>query len=56
MDVDNLKLYEPSMLDQEEDHFLPSIEEFAPDTRETLEEDMILKKWSRTTRQRKHEL
>jgi hypothetical protein len=51
VNVDNLKLYEPSMLDQEEEQVLPSIEDLAPDAQAELEEDTILKKQSKTTRQ-----
>jgi hypothetical protein len=36
--MDNIKLYEPSMLD----HFLPSIDDLAPDSQEELVEDTIL--------------
>jgi hypothetical protein len=42
VNVENLKLYEPSMLDQEEEKVLPSIEELAPDTQEELEKDTVL--------------
>ena len=42
MNVENLKLYEPSMLDQEEDQVFPSIEYLAPDAQEELEDDTIL--------------
>jgi hypothetical protein len=37
VNVENLKLYETSMLDQEEEHVLPSIEDLAPDAQEELE-------------------
>ena len=37
VNVENLKLYETSMLDQDEEHFLPSIEDLAPDAQEELE-------------------
>ena len=30
LNVENLKLYVPSMLDQEEEHVLPSMEDLAP--------------------------
>jgi hypothetical protein len=30
VNVENLKLYEPSMLDQEEEQVVPSIEDLAP--------------------------
>ena len=32
VNVDNLKLYEPSMLDQEEEQFLPFVEDLAVDS------------------------
>lgn len=31
VNVENLKLYEPSMLDQEEEHVLPFVDNFALD-------------------------
>jgi hypothetical protein len=39
VNVENLKLYDPSMLDQEEKG-IPSIEDLAPDAREEMEEDV----------------
>jgi hypothetical protein len=42
VNVENLKLYEPSMLDQEEEHVLPSIEDLAPYAQVELEEDIVL--------------
>jgi hypothetical protein len=51
VNVENLKLYEPSMLDQEEEKVLPTIEDLEPDAQEELEEDTVLEKKSRTTRQ-----
>jgi hypothetical protein len=36
VNVENLKLYEPSMLDQEEEHVLPSIEELEIDAQSKL--------------------
>ena len=48
--MENLKLYDPSMLDQEEEEVLPSIEELAPDAQEELVEDTVLHKRSRNTR------
>jgi hypothetical protein len=42
VNVENLKLYNPSMLDQEEEQVLPSIEYLAPDAQEELEYDTIL--------------
>jgi hypothetical protein len=41
MNVENLKLYEPSMLDQEEEEVLPSIEDLAPHAHAELVEDTI---------------
>jgi hypothetical protein len=55
VNVENLKLYEPSMLDQEEEQVLPSVEDLAPDAQAELTEDTILQKRSRTTRG-KHDL
>jgi hypothetical protein len=42
VNVENLKLYEPSMLDQEEEQVLPSIEDLAPDAQAELVEDIVL--------------
>jgi hypothetical protein len=42
VNVENLKLYEPSMLDQEEEHVLHSIEDLAPYAQVELEEDIVL--------------
>jgi hypothetical protein len=42
VNVENLKLYEPSMLDQEEEKVLPTIEDLAPDAQEELAEDTVL--------------
>jgi hypothetical protein len=50
VNVENVKLYETSMLDQEEEKVLPSIEDLALDDWENLVEDMVLQKPSRTTR------
>ena len=41
VNVDNLKLYEPSMLDHEEEHVLPSVEDLAPDAQAELTKDTI---------------
>jgi hypothetical protein len=46
VNVDNLKLYEPSMLDQEE-HVLPSIEELAPNAQANLVDNTVLQKQSK---------
>jgi hypothetical protein len=42
VNVENLKLYENSMLDQEEEQVLPCIEDLAPDAHAELEEDTLL--------------
>jgi hypothetical protein len=43
VNVENIKLYEPSMLDQEkEEKVLPSIEDLTPDAHKELVEDTIL--------------
>ena len=42
VNVENLKLYETSMLDHEEEKVLPSIVELAPDAQGELEEDTLL--------------
>jgi hypothetical protein len=49
VNVENLKLYEPSMLNQEEEQVLPSIEDLTIDSHVELEEETILKNQSRTT-------
>jgi hypothetical protein len=56
VNVENLKLYEPSMLDQEEEQVLISIEDLAPDDQVELSEDMIFHNRSRPTRQGQHDL
>jgi hypothetical protein len=56
VNVENLKLYGPSMLNQEEEHALPSIEDLAPDAEVELENDTILQKQSRATRHGQHDL
>jgi hypothetical protein len=44
----SLKLYEPSMLDQEtEEQVLPTIEDLAPEAQGELAEDIVLRKKSR---------
>ena len=50
VNVENLKLYEPSMLDQEEEYVLPSMEDLAPDAQAELTIDTVLQKRSKTTR------
>ena len=42
VNVENLKLDDPSMLDQEEEKVLPSIEELAPDAQEELVDYTVL--------------
>jgi hypothetical protein len=54
VNVENIKLYEPSMFDQEEELVLPSIEDLEPYAQVELEKYTILQKWSRTTRHGKH--
>jgi hypothetical protein len=51
VNVENLKLYEPSMLDQEEEQVLPSIEDLAPNAQAKFAKDIVSQKQSRTTRQ-----
>jgi len=50
VNVENLKLNEPSMLDQEE-QVQPTIEYLAPDAQVELAEDTVLQKNFITTRQ-----
>jgi hypothetical protein len=54
--VENLKLYEPSMLDQEEEQVIPTTENLAPNAHAKLVEDTVLQKRSRTTRHGQHDL
>jgi hypothetical protein len=56
LNVENLKLYDPSMLDQEEEEVLPSIEELAPYAQTKLAEEKNLQKRSRIIRQGQHDL
>jgi hypothetical protein len=42
VNVENLKLYEPSMLDQEEEQVQPSIEDLAPDAQIELTKHIVL--------------
>lgn len=56
VNVENLKLYEPSMLDQEEEQVLPFVEDLAPNSQAKLIEDAVLKKRNRTTRLWQHDL
>ena len=41
VNVENLKLYEPSMLEREEEQVLPSVEDLAPNTQATFTEDIV---------------
>jgi hypothetical protein len=50
VNVDNLKLYEPSMLDQEEEQVLPSTKDLAPDALSELEKDIFFHRKFITTR------
>ena len=56
VNVENLKLCEPSMLDEEKEQVLPSAEDLPPDALAKFKKDTILQKRSRTIRQRKHDL
>ena len=42
MNVENLKIYEPSILDQEEERVLPTVEDLAPNALAELAKDTIL--------------
>jgi hypothetical protein len=42
VNVENIKLYEPSMLDEEEEQVLPSIENLAPEAQVELAEETVL--------------
>jgi hypothetical protein len=54
VNVENLKLYELSMLDQEEEQVLPSIEGLAPNAHAELAKDIVLQNKYKTTRQGQH--
>jgi hypothetical protein len=55
--MENLKLYEPSMLDDEEvEQVLPSIVDLALDAHAEFAENFFLQKRSRTTRQGQYDL
>lgn len=54
--VENLKLYEPSMIDEEEEQVLPSLEDLEPNSQGELTEDTILQKRHRTTRHGQHDI
>ena len=42
VNVENMKLYEPSMLDRELDQVLPSVEDLTPKAREELAKETML--------------
>ena len=44
INVENLKLYEPSMLDQEEEQVLPSVEDLAPNHQVDIIKDAFCRK------------
>ena len=50
VNVENMKLYEPSMLDQELEQVLPSVEELTLEDEDELEKDTVLWNNSTTTR------
>jgi len=51
VNVENLKLYEPSMLDNEtKEYVLPTIEDLSLEAQEEFSEDTILQKKSITTK------
>jgi hypothetical protein len=51
VNVENLKLFEPSMLDEEEEHqVLPTIEDLEPHGNEELKEDIVMQHKEQTTR------
>ena len=56
VNVENLELYEPSMLDQEEEEVLPSVKDLALDAQAELTKDTISQKKSITTRHEQHDL
>jgi hypothetical protein len=57
LNVENTKLFEPSMLDQEiEEHFISTIEDLAPEAQVELEEDTVLQKKSRITKHGQHDI
>jgi hypothetical protein len=50
VNVENMKLYEPSMLDQEtEERALPTMEYLAPESQVQLAKDIILQNESKNT-------
>jgi hypothetical protein len=56
VNVDNLKLYDPSMLDHKIEEKVLLIEELAPEAQAELVEDTILYKNSKTTKHGRHDL
>ena len=50
VNVENFKIYEPSMLDQEEEQVLPSVEYLEPDALVELKKETFFLKRSKTTR------
>jgi hypothetical protein len=51
VNVENLKLYEPSMImDQRESVYVPSLDNFSPEYLDGLKEDIILDRRTRTSR------
>jgi hypothetical protein len=50
VNVENLKLFEPPMImDQDEEVSIPSVDEFAPEYLDELQEDIILDRRMRTS-------
>jgi hypothetical protein len=51
MNVENLKIFElPMIMDQDEEVSIPSVDEFAPEYLDELQEDIILDRRTRTSR------
>ena len=51
VNVENLRLYEPPLIDDSENHVqLPSIEDFSPEFLDELKEDAILDRRTHTSR------
>ena len=51
VNVDNLRLFEPPLIDDQGDHVhLPSIDDFFPEYLDELQQDLILDKRIRTSR------
>jgi hypothetical protein len=52
VNVENLKLYEPPLIDDQGEHVqIPSIDDFSPDYLTELQEDTILDRRMRTSKQ-----